>query len=111
MDTLELELQIATQGFAAAGSESRLSVLRVLIRAGHQGLTVSDIQKRLDIPASTLAHHLKCLVAGELILQEKQGRSVVNRANYNQLKALADFLLNECCIDAIGNEQIAVCRK
>ncbi|MGI1668714.1 MAG: metalloregulator ArsR/SmtB family transcription factor [Neptuniibacter sp.] len=95
-----LDLSIASQGFAAAGSESRLSVLRVLIRAGYSGLTVSEIQQRLEIPASTLAHHLKFLTAGELIIQEKHGRSVVNRANYEHIKALADFLLFECCIDS-----------
>ncbi len=95
-----LDLSIASQGFAAAGAESRLSVLRVLIRAGYSGLTVSEIQQRLEIPASTLAHHLKFLTAGELIIQEKHGRSVVNRANYEHIKALADFLLFECCIDS-----------
>ncbi|MES9877955.1 MAG: helix-turn-helix domain-containing protein [Candidatus Sedimenticola sp. PURPLELP] len=68
--------QIAAQGFAAAGSESRLSILRILIRAGYTGLTISDTQQRLDIPASTLANHLKFLAASELIVQEKQGRPV-----------------------------------
>jgi len=86
-------------------------VLRVLIRAGHAGLNVSDIQQRLDIPASTLAHHLKFLAAGQLIQQEKQGRSVVNRANYDQLKALADFLLYECCADSSETEIGVVCPK
>jgi DNA-binding transcriptional ArsR family regulator len=95
-----IDSQIAAEGFAAAGSESRLSVLRVLIRAGLDGLTVSDIQQRLDIPASTLAHHLKSLAAAKLIVQEKQGRAVMNRANYGQLKALADFLMYECCADS-----------
>ncbi|MES9888277.1 MAG: helix-turn-helix domain-containing protein [Candidatus Sedimenticola sp. 6PFRAG1] len=71
-----LDPQIAAQGFAAAGSESRLSILRILIRAGYTGLAISDIQQRLDIPTSTLAHHLKFLAASELIVQEKQGRSV-----------------------------------
>lgn len=95
-----LDYSMAAQGFAAAGSESRLGVLRVLIRAGYPGLTVGEIQQRLDIPASTLAHHLKFLTAGDLIIQKKQGRSVLNRANYEHIKALADFLLFECCIDS-----------
>lgn len=111
MNDKTLELQIAAQGFAAAGSESRLGVLRVLVRAGHAGLTISDIQQRLDMPASTLTHHLKFLAAGELILQEKQGRSVVNRANYDQLKALADFLLYECCADSSRTDSGVICPK
>ena len=100
MTTLELDIEIATQGFAAAGSESRLLVLRVLVRAGERGLTISEIQHRTGIPASTLAHHLKFLAAGGLIVQKKQGRTVHNRANYTRIKALAAFLMHECCADA-----------
>ena len=106
-----IDPQIAAQGFAAAGSESRLGVLRVLIRAGSDGLTVSDIQQRLDIPASTLAHHLKFLAAGELIVQEKQGRAVMNRANYDQLRALADFLMHECCADSETGKPGSSCQS
>jgi DNA-binding transcriptional ArsR family regulator len=100
MSTIPIDNTIAAQGFAAAGSESRLGVLRVLVRAGHVGLPIGEIQQKLDIPASTLAHHLKFLAAGRLIIQEKQGRMVVNQANYSQIEALAGFLLAECCADA-----------
>jgi len=100
MSTTLIDIAIAAQGFAAAGSESRLAVLRVLVRAGHAGLPIGEIQQKLDIPASTLAHHLKFLAAGSLIIQEKQGRMVINRANYSQIEALAGFLLSECCVDA-----------
>ena len=88
------------QGFAAMGSEARLLVLRVLVRAGAEGLSVSDIQNRTDIAPSTLAHHLKFLAAGGLVVQEKQGRTVYSRANYDRLTELANFILSECCADA-----------
>ena len=91
----------AAQGFSAAGSEHRLDVLRTLVRAGQHGLTVGDIQERVGIPASTLAHHLKALAAGGLIHQEKQGRAVINHADFVRIQALADFLLLECCEDAV----------
>ena len=58
----------AAQGFSAMGSESRLEVLQVLVRAGNKGLAVGDIQSRTGIPASTLAHHLKFLSSAELVL-------------------------------------------
>lgn len=99
MNTGKMNFEIASQGFAAAGSESRLQVLRILVRAGTAGLSVGEIQQRCDIPASTLAHHLKFLAAGGLIIQEKQGRSMMNRANYQHIEALANFLTEECCID------------
>ncbi len=89
----------ASQGFAAMGSEARLDVLRCLIRAGHDGLTVGAIQDRTGIAPSTLAHHLKFLTAAGLVIQKKHGRSVINRADYDRLEALAGFILNECCAD------------
>lgn len=90
---------LAAQGFAAMGSEARLKVLKTLIRAGEEGLTVGEIQDRTGIAPSTLAHHLKFLAAGELVTQEKRGRAVINRASYKQLQNLAQFILSECCAD------------
>jgi len=95
-----LALEEATQGFAACGSEPRLTVLRLLVRAGAEGLTVGEVQQRSGLPASTLAHHLGFLAAGGLVEQERRGRTVINRAAYGRLEALAAFLLEECCVDA-----------
>ncbi len=94
-----LTLEEATQGFAAVGSEPRLEVLQALVRAGRNGLTVGDIQERVGLPASTLAHHLRFLAAGGLIEQERHGRSVINRAAFERIQALAGFLLHECCVE------------
>lgn len=93
-------LEEAAQGFAACGSEPRLAVLRLLVRAGAGGLTVGEVQERSGLPASTLAHHLGFLAAGGLVEQERRGRTVINRAAYGRLEALAAFLLEECCVDA-----------
>ena len=76
----ELVIEAAAQGFAAIGSESRLQVLLTLVKAGHEGLSVGDIQERTDMAASTLAHHLKFLTSAGLVVQEKQGRTVFSRA-------------------------------
>lgn len=92
----------AAQGFSAMASEARLQVLRALIRAGEPGLSVSDIQDRTGIAPSTLAHHLKFLAAGEVVVQERVGRSTVTRANFNHLHRLAGFILSECCADQKG---------
>ena len=90
----------AAQGFAAMGSEARLQVLRTLIRAGDDGLSVGEIQDRTDIPPSTLAHHLRFLTSAGLLEQERAGRIVTNRAAYHHLETLADFILSECCADS-----------
>ena len=96
-----MNIEQAARGFAACGSEARLAVLRTLIRAGDAGLSVGQIQERCGLPASTLAHHLRCLAAGGLVDQERCGRTVVSRAAYRHIEALADYLLSECCADAM----------
>lgn len=90
----------AAQGFAAMGSEARLSVLNCLIRAGEAGLTVGEIGTRTGIAPSTLAHHLKFLAGAEVIRQTRQGRTVGCRADFDRLRDLAGFILTECCVDA-----------
>jgi ArsR family transcriptional regulator len=92
-----IALEEAAQGFAAAGSEPRLTVLLALVKAGGGGLSVGEIQERVGIPASTLAHHLKFLAAAGLVEQEKLGRTILNRAAYDRVQALAEFLTHECC--------------
>ncbi|MDJ0958990.1 MAG: metalloregulator ArsR/SmtB family transcription factor [Arenicellales bacterium] len=95
-----MAIEEAAQGFAAVGSEPRLEVLLALVRAGPDGLTVGEIQEHVGVPASTLAHHLRFLAAGGLIEQERVGRAVINRAAYERIETLANFLLRECCMDA-----------
>ncbi|MEX0953867.1 MAG: metalloregulator ArsR/SmtB family transcription factor [Rhizobiaceae bacterium] len=103
----DIAIEEAAQGFAAIGSEARLQVLRVVVRAGDGGLSVGDIQARTGIPASTLAHHLRFLAAAGMIGQEKTGRTVINRAAYDHLRALAGYILNECCADEASSEAAA----
>ena len=92
-----IALEEVAQGFAAIGSEPRLDVLLSLVRAGPEGLAVGEIQDRVDLPASTLAHHLRFLAAAGLIQQEREGRVVRSRATFERIERLADFLLRECC--------------
>jgi len=94
-----MDIVAAAQGFSAMGSESRLEVLQTLVRAGEKGLLVGDIQQRTGIPGSTLAHHLKFLSSADLIVQNRQGRTIINQANYQHLHALAAFFLEQCCAD------------
>lgn len=89
----------AAQGFSAMGSEPRLEVLQTLVKAGETGLLVGEIQNRTGIPASTLAHHLKFLASAGLVVADKNGRTITNRANFGHLKELAAYILEECCAD------------
>ena len=82
---------------AALGHEARLSVYRLLVRAGHEGMNVGEIGDHLDLPASTLSHHLRALVHAGLVVQEKRGREVFNRPDYDAMTHVTAFLTEECC--------------
>lgn len=101
-----MDWEIAARGFAAMGSEARLQVLRILVRAGHEGMSVGDLQERTGIAASTLAHHLRFMTAGGLLEQERIGRTTINRASFEHLEALAAFIVSECCADAVRKEEV-----
>lgn len=93
----------AAKGYAAVGSEPRLEVLLLLVQAGEDGLTISEIGHQLGFAASTLAHHLRYLVDANMVLQEKQGREVRNTANFNYIRELGNYLLLECCKNSGSN--------
>lgn len=96
---LDLSWERQAQAFAAMGSEARLQVLKTLVRAGAKGLAVGEIQSRTGIAPSTLAHHLKFLAASGVVAQERRGRTIINRADYETLHGLARFIVSECCAD------------
>ncbi|MEP5731729.1 MAG: helix-turn-helix domain-containing protein [Sulfitobacter sp.] len=94
-------LTLAAASFAALGSEQRLSVLRCLVRAGPEGLSIGALGERTDVSGSTLTHHLKLLAAAGLVKQTRHGRSTICAAvAYKEIEALSNFLLTECCADA-----------
>ena len=83
-----MELSKAADTLKELGHPTRLSVYRELVKAGHQGLPVGELQKRLEIPASTLSHHLSALISVSLVHQERQGRTLFCHAHYESLDAL-----------------------
>jgi len=72
-----LNLEIAASSFAALGSEQRLTVLRVLVRAGPAGLSIGALGTRSGVTGSTLTHHMKILSSAGLVSQTRQGRSII----------------------------------
>ena len=86
------------RALAALGHDARLSIFRLLVKAGNAGLRVGDIGEHLGLAPSTLAHHLSTLVDSGLVLQEKQGREVFNRVDFPTMNRLIGFLTSECCV-------------
>jgi ArsR family transcriptional regulator len=89
--------KLAARCLAELGNLTRLDIYRLLVRAGPPGLNITDIQTRLDVPASTLAFHLRGLVGAGLVAQEKTGRTVICRAQYHRVNAVIEFLREHCC--------------
>lgn len=100
----ELDAALAAHAFAAMGSEARLAVLRALVRAGGPGLPVAAIAAAVDLPASTLSHHLKFLSGAGLIRRVRDGRTIRVSADLDRLEGLAAFITRECCADLEGHD-------
>ncbi len=83
--------------FAAMGTESRLRIMRVLLSAYPEGMVVTEILQELDIPNSTLSHHLEKLKNEELVEVKREGAFLRYSANAETLRELLGFLYAECC--------------
>ena len=95
-----MNVEEAAKQLEALGNPTRLQLYRTLVRAGHGGLPVNQVQERLGIPASTLSHHLQRLIRNGLVTQERQATTLICRANYPGMNALIGYLSDECCADA-----------
>ena len=94
--TTAAALQFAPK-FAALGHEARLSIVRLLLSANPDGLVVGAIQEELDIPPSTLSHHLDALQREGLVAVTREGKYLRYRADAAGLRDLLAFLYAECC--------------
>lgn len=83
--------------FAAMGTEARLRIIQLLLTAHPEGLVVSEIQEELDIPNSTLSHHLEKLKAESLVNVQRESTFLRYTANTPALRDLLSFLYAECC--------------
>lgn len=83
--------------FSAMGTEPRLRIMQVLLSAHPDGLVVGDIQGELDIPNSTLSHHLEKLKSEGLVRVRRESTFLRYTANTEALQELLQFLYAECC--------------
>jgi ArsR family transcriptional regulator, arsenate/arsenite/antimonite-responsive transcriptional repressor len=99
--------------FSAMGTEPRLRIMQLLLTAHPEGLVVTDIQEELEIPNSTLSHHLDKLRTEDLVQVQREGTFLRYTANTGALQELLQFLYAECCTrnKAVEPEQIVrICR-
>ena len=87
----------AVDALGALAQEHRLALFRLLVQAGDKGLAAGAIAGALGVPNSSLSFHLAQLRNAGLILQERQHRSLIYRANYRAMNALVGYLMENCC--------------
>ncbi len=82
---------------SALGHPIRLGILRFVVQSGADGTAAGDIQSHVDMPASTLSHHLKRLVDAGLLKSRSEGTFNYYSAEYGALRTLTDYLWEDCC--------------
>jgi ArsR family transcriptional regulator len=99
--------------FSAMGTEARLRIVQLLLSAHPDGMVVSEIQEELEIPNSTLSHHLDKLKNEGLVEVRREGTFLRYTADTDALQQLLQFLYAECCTrnKALKPEQVTCCRQ
>ena len=95
-----MEKKHVIAGLAALAQESRLDILRFLVRRGADGgIAAGRIGEQFGLPSATLAFHLNTLTAAGLITRQRQGRQNLYRADISAVHALSAYLLENCCTE------------
>jgi ArsR family transcriptional regulator, arsenate/arsenite/antimonite-responsive transcriptional repressor len=91
------KLEHHAEQLSALGHPVRLKILRYVVQSGPDGAAAGDIQNHVDLPASTLSHHLKRLVDAALMSTRSEGTFHYYAAAYSALRGLTDYLWEDCC--------------
>lgn len=100
----------AVSALNALSHETRLAAFRALVQAGPDGLPVGELREQLDVPAATLTAHLHVLRAADLVNDEREGRVIRVRANYDQMNGLISYLTENCCAGTAGCGPRVTCK-
>jgi DNA-binding transcriptional ArsR family regulator len=87
----------SVEALSALAHEGRLSVFRLLVRAGQDGLAAGDIARKLGVLPNTLSASLTVLANAGLVASRRDGRSIIYTADYERMSNLLGFLMEDCC--------------
>ncbi|MDP9195609.1 MAG: metalloregulator ArsR/SmtB family transcription factor [Pseudomonadota bacterium] len=99
-----MDINAAAKCLAELGHPTRLAIYKRLVEAGSQGLPVGALGEELEIPASTLSHHIKGLVMAGLIAQVRDGRTLWCRPHFEHMNDVVSFLTEQCCTRPVQND-------
>lgn len=92
-----MEQSETISAFSALSQRTRLDVFRLLIKAGAQGLLAGELGKQLDVRQNTMSANLTVLLNAGLVRNERQGRTIRYFANFDAVRGLLAFLMEDCC--------------
>ena len=107
-----METKQIISALAALAQETRLSIFRLLVETGPQGLPVGAIAEKLGLANATLSFHLKELTGAGLTIATPNGRSIIYSASFDTMNGLVAYLTENCCAGtscASGEKSIAAC--
>ncbi len=87
----------ARECFAALSQETRLSIVRLLVKAGEAGVAAGAIADDVEASPSNVSFHLKELERAGLVTQRREARSIIYAADFSGLQSLIEFLMKDCC--------------
>jgi len=94
-----MTIEIIAKALKELGHPTRLTIFKKLVQTGRQGTSVGSLQQALEVPGSTLSHHISSLVSADLIIQRREGRTLFCVVNYKKLEDVIAFFQDDCCID------------
>ena len=92
-----MEDKDVVRALSALAQDVRLQIYRVLVVAGHTGMTPGALAEQLGVGATTLSFHLKELTNSALVTQERLGRYLIYRASFDHMNELLGYLTANCC--------------
>lgn len=92
-----MKIGLAVEALAALAQESRLSIFRLLVQTGKEGVAAGVLGEKLGIPPATMSFHLKTLTHAGLIKSRTEGRFVIYSANFAEMDKLIAYLTEHCC--------------
>lgn len=90
-------MKAAVTALSALAHQGRLSVFRMLVQAGGEGVPAGEIARRLGVPPNTLSANLTILANAGLVDSRREGRSIIYTATYAHMTALLEYLVQDCC--------------
>jgi DNA-binding transcriptional ArsR family regulator len=101
-----MKTENAIRAFDAMSTDVRLSVVRLLARAGSKGLASGEIARKLNVPANSLSQQLSLLSTAGLVHQERDGRNVFYKVDFDAIKRLIKFLAVDCAAGHVKGVRI-----